>query len=276
MRAFIFKPTAIAVALALSVSSPLLAQQAPAGASKASSSAVGGVTAGTIGAAVAVVAAAAALSGGSGGASSASAAGSSESAAAAASSAASAARTANTAANRARDIFGTTNDITDAGDLASELQVVAENAASDLAASANVAIAGVTNPITGVVICVAANTCTAAERLRLAYDAARTAKLATEATLAYITLLEAHGAVRFAANDITVDQFASGTNALASALRSALLAQASANEAIVAYNALKSVLAGGTGTTITASTGTTGTGGATGSIGGFNLNSGGE
>ena len=61
MRAFVFKPTAIAVALALSVSSPLLAQQAPAGASKASNAAVGGVSAGTIGAAVAVVAAAAAL-----------------------------------------------------------------------------------------------------------------------------------------------------------------------------------------------------------------------
>ena len=68
MVKFLVRPISLAVSLALAASAPIvLAQQAPAGANKASSSAVGGISTGTVGAAVAVVAVAAALSGGSGG-----------------------------------------------------------------------------------------------------------------------------------------------------------------------------------------------------------------
>ena len=278
MVRFAIKPLSVALAVSMSLAGPASAQsqQAPAGASKASSAAVGGVSAGTIGAAVAVVAAAAALSGGSGGASAASVSGSSTSAATQASTAASQSRTANTAAAAASSTFGgATDEINAAASLATELQVVAENAASDLAISNTVAISGVVNPITGKTVCAAANTCTAAERLKLAYDAARFAKAASEATLAYIALVEANGLARFQGGHITAATYATGTAALAQALNAALLAQTAANEAIAAYNALATAV-GVTGTTITSSTGTTGTLGGTGSISGFNLTSGGQ
>jgi hypothetical protein len=267
-----FKQTAVAVAISFSmIGAPALAQQAPAGASKASSSAVGGVSAGTIGAAVAVVAAAAALSGGSGGSASTDATSSATTAATQASTAASQARTANTAAAAAATTlsalagYGTLATSASGATLLSEaldLQLRAEAAASNLALANTVSVSGVVNPITGTIICAAANTCTAAEKLLLAYEAARLSKAAVEASLVYIAAVEAAALL---ITDKTVTAYATGTAALASAYSAALLAQTAANATITAYNALASAL-GISGTSITASSGTTGSIGASGSV----------
>jgi hypothetical protein len=139
--------------------------------------------------------------------------------------------------------------------VALDLQTRAENAASDLALANTVATSGVVNPITGVTICAAANTCTAAEKLLLGYEAAKLARASAEATLAYIAAVEAHGLTRRAVLDATV--YATGTAALSSAYAAALLAQTAANAAITSYNALATAL-GLTGTTVAASSGTTG------------------
>ena len=263
------KPVSIAVSLSLAFSGPLMAQQqsAPAGAGAASGAAVGGVTVGAIGAAVAVVAAAAALSGGSGG-SAASASGSATSAATSASTAASQSRTANTAIAAAAAQFATVNGYTAPDNLstlasnATELQQRAEAAASNLAQANQVSTLGVVNPITGQTICAAANTCTAAEKLLLGYEAARLAKAAVEATLVYLAAVE-QAAVLVANKNQTA--YATGTAALASAYAAALLAQTAANDSITSYNALATAL-GLTGTTIAASSGTTGSIGASGTV----------
>lgn len=260
------KPVAVAVALCLTFSGPLMAQQqsAPAGAGAASGAAVGGVTVGAVGAAVAVVAAAAALSGGSGG--SASASGSATSAATSASAAASDARTANTAITSAAAQFNglagyvAPNDTLRAN--AVELQGRAENAASDFALANTVSTSGVINPVTGKTICAAANTCTASEKLLLAYESSRLAKAAVEATLVYLAAVE-QAALGVTNKNVTA--YATGTAALASAYSAALRAQTAANDAITSYNALATAL-GLTGTTIAASSGTTGSIGASGTI----------
>ena len=261
------KPVSIAVALSLAFSGPLMAQQqsAPAGAGAASGAAVGGVTVGAIGAAVAVVAAAAALSGGSGG-SAASASGSATTAATSASTAASDARTANTAVTAAAAQFNGLAGYTAPNDTlranAVELQGRAENAASNLALANTVSTSGVVNPITGTTICAAANTCTAAEKLTLGYEAARLSKAAVEATLVYLAAVE-QAALGITNKNVTA--YATGTAALASAYSAAIRAQTAANDAITSYNALATAL-GLTGTTIAASSGTTGSIGASGTV----------
>ena len=263
------KPVAIAVSLSLAFSGPLMAQQqsAPAGAGAASGAAVGGVTVGAIGAAVAVVAAAAALSGGSGG-SAASASGSAASAATSASTVASQARTANTAINAALNQFSSLAGYVAPADLATlqtnvaDTQSRAEAAASNLTQANQVSTLGVVNPITGARICAATNTCTAAEKLLLAYEAARLSKAAVEATLVYLAAVEAAG---LRVTDKSAIAYASGTAALASAYAAALLAQTAANDSITSYNALATAL-GLTGTTIAASSGTTGSIGASGTV----------
>jgi hypothetical protein len=257
--------SALVVLISFSLATPGLAQQQPAGASGASSAAVGGVTAGTLGAAIAVVAVAAAATSGSGG-SAASASGSATSAATSASTAASDARTANTAVTSAAGQFNGLNGYVAPSDTlraeAVELQGRAENAASDLAIANNVSTSGVINPVTGKTVCAAANTCTAAEKLLLAYEAGRLAKAAVEATLVYLAAVERAALL---VSDKTVTAYATGTAALASAYASALRAQTAANDAITSYNALATAL-GLTGTTIAASSGTTGSIGASGTV----------
>jgi hypothetical protein len=131
-----------------------------------------------------------------------------------------------------------------------------------LALANSVSTSGVVNPITGVTICRAANTCTAAEKLLLAYEAARLSKAAVEATLVYLAAVEAAG---LRVTDKSVQAYATGTAALATAYAAALLAQTAANDAITSYNALATAL-GLTGTTIAASSGTTGSIGASGTV----------
>ena len=258
--------SALGVLICLSLATPGLAQQQPAGASGASSAAVGGVTAGTVGAAIAVVAVAAAAASGSGGSSPASASGSATSAATSASTAASDARTANTAVTSAAGQFnGLAGYVAPSDTLranAVELQGRAENAASDLALANNVSTSGVINPVTGRTVCAAANTCTAAEKLLLAYESSRLAKVAVEATLVYLAAVEQAALL---ITNKTVTAYATGTAALASAYASALRAQTAANDAITSYNALATAL-GLTGTTIAASSGTTGSIGASGTV----------
>jgi hypothetical protein len=149
--------------------------------------------------------------------------------------------------------------------LALDLQTRAESAASDLALANTVATSGVVNPITGVIICAAANTCTAAEKLLLGYEASKLSRASAEATLAYIAAVEAYGLARIRAGAITATAYATGTAALSSAYAAALLAQTAANAAITSYNALATAL-GLTGTTIAASSGTTGSVGATATV----------
>jgi hypothetical protein len=120
----------------------------------------------------------------------------------------------------------------------------------------------VVNPVTGKTVCVAANTCTAAEKLLLGYEAARLAKAAVEATLVYLAAVE-QAALLVTNKNVTA--YATGTAALASAYSAALLAQTAANDAISNYNALATAL-GLTGTTIAASSGTTGSIGASGTV----------
>jgi hypothetical protein len=147
--------------------------------------------------------------------------------------------------------------------LALDLQTRAENAASDLALANTVATSGVVNPITGVTVCAAATTCTAAEKLLLGYEAAKLAKASVEATLAYIAAVETYGLSR--RSSLSETAYATGTAALSSAYAAAILAQTAANDAITSYNALATAL-GLSGTAVAASSGTTGSVGASGTI----------